>query len=292
MCQLAQKKETGPRISIGMPVYNGERFMHKAIDSLLAQTMSDFELIISDNASTDSTEAICRNYEKQDARIRYARQTTNQGPGVNFRFVLEEAVGNYFMWAAADDYWSVNWLEILLRDFIPGTALSFGHVVSVDERDNVIEEFKYRGISSIPFVCWVQYYLREEMYYKANYIYGLYERKGLLKFAFRQTYGADNHFVFEVIQQGRLSTNPNALFFKRSVATSEAASAKEASSGFIRKLLLLDLLPYYLIFPKLARSYWLKFVILILLPLKYFKSLCFMTYRSVSARLRRKGLLA
>lgn len=290
MYQPGQKKVAAPRVSIGMPVYNGERFIQKAVNSLLEQTMPDFELIISDNASTDRTEAICRAYENQDARIKYIRQSTNLGAGVNFRFVLEEAIGQYFMWAASDDCWSNNWLETLLRDFAAGTALAFGHVVSIDEHNNVIEKFRYRRFSKIPFVCWVQYYMREEMYYKANYIYGLYQREGLLKFAFLETYGADNHFVFEVIQQGRLSTNSEACFFKRFVATSEGASAKEANSGFLRKRLLLDMLPYYLTFPKLARSQGLKVVVIALLPLKYFKSLCFMIYRSVSARLRRDGL--
>jgi glycosyltransferase involved in cell wall biosynthesis len=92
-----------PKVSIGMPVYNGEPFIREALDSLLAQTFTDFELIISDNASTDGTEAICREYAAKDARIRYVRQAENCGPTANFQFVLDEAVGEYFMWAAADD---------------------------------------------------------------------------------------------------------------------------------------------------------------------------------------------
>jgi glycosyltransferase involved in cell wall biosynthesis len=92
-----------PKVSIGMPVYNGEPFIREALDSLLAQTFTDFELIISDNASTDGTEAICREYTKKDGRVRYMRQPENQGPVVNFQFVLDEAKGEYFMWAAADD---------------------------------------------------------------------------------------------------------------------------------------------------------------------------------------------
>lgn len=86
-----------------MPVYNGGAFIREALDSLLAQTFTDFELIISDNASTDGTEAICREYAVKDARIRYVRQAENCGVLANFQFVLDEAVGEYFMWAAADD---------------------------------------------------------------------------------------------------------------------------------------------------------------------------------------------
>lgn len=95
-----------PKVSIGMPVYNGENFIKEALDSLLAQTFTDFELIISDNASTDETEAICQDYAAKDMRIRYIRQTENRGAIANFKFVLDEAVGEYFMWAAADDIWS------------------------------------------------------------------------------------------------------------------------------------------------------------------------------------------
>ena len=100
-----------PQVSIGMPVYNGEPFIREALDSLLAQTFTDFELIISDNASTDGAEAICREYAAKDKRIRYVRQAENRGAAANFQFVLDEAVGEYFMWAAADDVWRPEFIE-------------------------------------------------------------------------------------------------------------------------------------------------------------------------------------
>jgi glycosyltransferase involved in cell wall biosynthesis len=95
-----------PKVSIGMPVYNGEPFIREALNSLLAQTYADFELIISDNGSTDSTQVICKEFAAKDARIRYVRQAENRGALANFQFVLDESVGEYFMWAAADDRWS------------------------------------------------------------------------------------------------------------------------------------------------------------------------------------------
>ena len=73
---------TNPRVSFGLPVYNGERYLEEAIESILAQTFEDFELVISDNASTDGTEEICRRYADKDDRIRYSRNTTNIG-GMN-----------------------------------------------------------------------------------------------------------------------------------------------------------------------------------------------------------------
>jgi len=92
-----------PTLSIGLPVYNGERFLKQALDSLLAQTYSDFELIISDNASTDRTEEICRDYVVKDPRVRYSRNTKNIGVGSNFNRVFELSIGEYFKWASADD---------------------------------------------------------------------------------------------------------------------------------------------------------------------------------------------
>lgn len=94
------------RLTIGMPVYNGAATINAALDSLLAQTFTDFDLIISDNGSTDGTQAICESYAARDSRVRYVRQSENLGPAMNFRFVLFEAQTPYFMWAAADDLWA------------------------------------------------------------------------------------------------------------------------------------------------------------------------------------------
>jgi glycosyltransferase involved in cell wall biosynthesis len=100
-----------PRVSIGLPVYNGERYVSLAIDSLLAQTFGNFELIISDNASTDDTERICRAYAGRDTRIRYVRQRTNVGANKNFNLLVEYATAPYFKWASADDLVAPDFLE-------------------------------------------------------------------------------------------------------------------------------------------------------------------------------------
>jgi glycosyltransferase involved in cell wall biosynthesis len=92
-----------PRVSIGLPVYNGERFLEAALDSLLSQTYTDFELIISDNASTDRTKEICRVYAVKDQRVRYFRNTKNLGVSANFNRVFQLSSGDYFKWASADD---------------------------------------------------------------------------------------------------------------------------------------------------------------------------------------------
>jgi len=94
-----------PQVSIGLPVFNGEKSIAPALDSLLAQTFTNFELIISDNASTDTTSLICAEYASRDSRIKYVRQSENIGAFLNFKTVLQKARAKYFMWAAADDYW-------------------------------------------------------------------------------------------------------------------------------------------------------------------------------------------
>src|SRR3712207_6191103 len=109
-----------PKVSIGLPVYNGEKFIREAIDSILNQTFEDFELIISDNASTDETAAICQTYAAQDRRVRYFRNLENIGAAGNHNRVFEAASGKYFKWAAHDDLCGPNFVaecvNVLDRD--------------------------------------------------------------------------------------------------------------------------------------------------------------------------------
>lgn len=92
-----------PKLSVGLPVFNGEEYLAEAIDAILAQTFDDFELIISDNASTDRTEEICRRYAAMDPRITYRRQQRNMGAAANYNFVFESATAPYFRWSSHDD---------------------------------------------------------------------------------------------------------------------------------------------------------------------------------------------
>jgi glycosyltransferase involved in cell wall biosynthesis len=103
-----------PKVSIGLPVYNGEAYIQNTIDSILSQSFTDFELIISDNASTDETEKICREYADKDPRVRYYRVEQNRGAAWNFNRVFELSVGQYFKWAAHDDICAPNFLSELV----------------------------------------------------------------------------------------------------------------------------------------------------------------------------------
>src|SRR5215471_9660208 len=104
-----------PKVAIGMPVWNGERFLSEAIESILAQTYGDFELVISDNASTDATAEICQSYAKRDARIRYIPQKMNIGAAANYNATFRNSSGQYFKWAAHDDLLAPDFMRECVR---------------------------------------------------------------------------------------------------------------------------------------------------------------------------------
>ena len=98
-------------LTIGVPVFNGEKTISKCIDSLRKQTFDDFKLIISDNASTDSTQKICEDYAKKDSRIHYIKQEKNLGLVPNWNLILKNATTKYFMYAAVDDIWDPHFVK-------------------------------------------------------------------------------------------------------------------------------------------------------------------------------------
>ena len=133
----------GPRVSIGMPVRNGERHMRAGLDCLLGQTLGDLELIISDNASTDGTEAICREYAERDSRVRYHRNPENIGLQGNFAKVLELATAPYFMWGCPDDQWDPCYVEKMaaVLDTRETVVLAGSNAGAIDDHDAVIDLF-------------------------------------------------------------------------------------------------------------------------------------------------------
>ena len=148
----AKRLGTGPRVSIGMPVYNGEPFIREALDSILAQTYEDFELIISDNASTDSTEMICRAYAAQDSRIRYLRNPSNVGAAKNYNAVFQISTGEYFKWAAHDDICLPTFLErcVEVLDREPSVVVCSPKGLIIDAEGNPIGHYPYSLIFRSP----------------------------------------------------------------------------------------------------------------------------------------------
>ncbi len=123
-----------PLVSIGLAVYNGERYLEEAIGSILAQSYRNLELIISDNASTDTTEAICRRFVANDPRVRYYRNATNIGGANNENLTFTYARGKYFRWAAHDDVLAPTLIErcVELMEARPEVVLCHSRVVVID----------------------------------------------------------------------------------------------------------------------------------------------------------------
>lgn len=126
--------ETLPLISVGMPIRNEARFLRAALDSLTRQHGVNLELIISDNASTDDTAAICHEFCARFPWIRYHRFEHNAGAAANFTYVLEQARGKYFMWASGHDLWAENYLRECsgMLERIPGAVLAAGDTTWID----------------------------------------------------------------------------------------------------------------------------------------------------------------
>jgi glycosyltransferase involved in cell wall biosynthesis len=141
-----------PRLSIGLPVFNGERYLCEALDALLGQTFVDFELIVSDNASTDGTSSICDAYQKRDSRIRYFRQTRNIGLAPNHNFVIDQAKGELFKFAHHDDLYAVDLLQrcIDTLDSHPAAVLAYTWSAAINGAGVVTHLIDYTTSTSLP----------------------------------------------------------------------------------------------------------------------------------------------
>lgn len=206
-----------PRVSIGVPVYNGERFLKQALDSLLAQSYVDFELIISDNASTDGTEEICRLYASADPRVRYFRNTRNTGVGCNFNRVFELARGEYFKWASADDVCGVEHLarciEVLRHDSTVVLACSKTRFIdengtSLDINDPGWDLRSESAHERLRYVIQAGHWV--------NPHYGLMRADALAKTRLMPSYpGGDYRLLAELSIRGKFFEIPEYLFFRR-----------------------------------------------------------------------------
>src|SRR5262245_51224042 len=132
---MSNPRNASPRLSIGLPVYNGERFLEPALDCLLAQTFEDFEIIIGDNASTDRTPEICESYKRRDLRVRYIRNERNLGAIANFNRVFQLSTAPLFKWAAHDDLYRESYLETCIRllDENPDAILAHSNTAFIDD---------------------------------------------------------------------------------------------------------------------------------------------------------------
>ena len=172
-----------PIVSIGIPVYNGERYIRSALDSLLDQTFSDFEMIISDNASSDATFDICREYVAKDPRVSVFKHEANIGLIENWRFVVEKARGRYFVWGSDHDLWHPVFLEALVNvlDEYPDVVMAYPHAVAIDAKGERIdiepprfETFRKSKLRRVYRAC-------HKLVGAGNMVYGLFRADALRK---------------------------------------------------------------------------------------------------------------
>ncbi|WP_392530783.1 glycosyltransferase family 2 protein [Nostoc sp. C117] len=206
-----------PRLSIGLPVYNGEKFLKEAIDSLLAQTFEDFELIISDNASTDRTEEICRTYAKKDRRISYYRNDKNIGCACNFNRVFELSSGEYFKWAAYDDLHAADFISKCVQVLDQDSSIILCHtqVYFIDEQGNFLQNYNIKlKTDSLKPQDRFQELLAKHLSYQC---YGVIRASALKKIPLMGGYGnADGILLLRLALVGRFYEIPEYLFFARS----------------------------------------------------------------------------
>jgi glycosyltransferase involved in cell wall biosynthesis len=220
-----------PTVSIGMPVYNGTRFLREALDSILGQTFTDFELIISDNCSTDDTGDICREYATRDPRIRYHRNPVNLGAAQNFNRVVNLSTGRYFRWASADDVFAPDSLHVCVKalEMNPSVVLCYPKTMLIDDQTRPVEEFEDNlnlRIARTP----ERFRTAMERIRLVNVIYGLIRIEALRKTALIENYpGSDTVLVLELSLHGQFMEIPQRLFFRR--MHEKASSSIESVAG-------------------------------------------------------------
>ena len=208
-----------PRISLALPVYNGEKFLSEAITSILDQEFGDFELIITDNASVDRTNEICKQFMTIDNRIRYVRNKTNLGAGPNFNLGFQLSRGEYFKWCASDDFLSCNFLGACARalDSDPTAVLAYARTQSVDENSRPIPAAGLmipKSDASDPVVRFQKVVFASN---SACYeIFGLCRSEALRRTRLhRMYYGSDRALLAEMALLGKLIHVPGIAFFNR-----------------------------------------------------------------------------
>jgi glycosyltransferase involved in cell wall biosynthesis len=205
-----------PTVSIGLPVRNGAAFVAEAIESILAQTFPDFELVISDSASTDGTPEICRSYAAADRRIRFYRQESNIGAAQNFNLVFHRSSAKYFKWAAHDDLIRPTYLErcVAALEADPEAVLCHSVVEIVDgagERE--VYDHSAFGTGRPRQSDRLAARLRAR---RCTEVFGLIRREALLGTALIADHvGADRTLLIELALRGRFLTVPEILFVNR-----------------------------------------------------------------------------
>ena len=223
-----------PQLSIGLPVFNGEKYLKEALDSILAQTYSDFELVISDNASTDHTQQICREYAAKDSRIRYYRNEKNLGVSKNYNRVFELSSGKYFKWTNYDDVYAPEYLQkcvsVLEKD--QSVVLCHSRTNRINEYGDVVGNYDHRTMFRTG--SWKPHERFADLISIRNPVWailGVGRADSFIKTPLLGSYiGADRNLIAEIGLIGRIIEIPDHLFFRRDHA--EAYTRKFCENKF------------------------------------------------------------
>jgi len=202
---------------LGLPVHNGENFLEQSLDSLLAQTYSDFELIISDNASTDGTADICKAYAARDSRIKYVRQEKNLGAAENFNFVFRRSSGEFFKWATHDDLLAPTFLECCLEvlEARDDVVLVFTLGQDIDENGSIIRTYPPRNATD-DLNRVERFRSLAVLRQPVIPVFGIMRREMLAKTRLIGKYtGSDTPLIAEIALRGKIYEVPEYLFCYR-----------------------------------------------------------------------------
>ena len=207
-----------PLVSIGLPVYNGMPHLRIAVESLLKQDYAQLEIIISDNASTDGTSEYCRALAQVHPHVRYTRNDENVGPAENFRRVLGQACGDYFMWASHDDKWSEHFVSSLAQSLSASSesVLATPAVIHIREDGTLCSEPPDRPASGASHLSNLRQLYDD---HAATWIYGLWQTRWLREHVHEYFalpfWGADVLWLADICLRERVTGNQDAVIFKR-----------------------------------------------------------------------------
>jgi glycosyltransferase involved in cell wall biosynthesis len=219
-----------PSVTIGVPVYNGERYLAACLDSLLAQTFRDFTIIVSDNASTDRTGEIAREYSRRHPEVRYHRNPVNIGCPRNFGKVFELSDTPYFRWASADDLSAPELLErcVEVLDSNPDVVQVYPRTLLIDAHSSVTRRY-VDGIHTMDDRPSARYVHVTEKTGLCNAIYGVIRADALRRTALLGSYiGSDVPLQAELALHGKICELPEYLFLRRMHAEAQSAMSDDA----------------------------------------------------------------
>jgi len=216
-----------------MPVYNREKYVAASIEAHLNQTYGDFELILTDNCSTDRSEEICRDYAAKDSRIRYYQNPRNLGAAGNYRRCFELATGEFFRWTPSDDLVSLNLLEraVHILDEDPSVFVAYPRTKLIDAEGNITGDFDehLHLMDEQASKRWIGVQQNIRL---GNLHYGLNRADKFRKTGLMRNYnGGDFPLIAEMALYGKFYEIPDAFFYRR--MHEEASSAMKNSADIM-----------------------------------------------------------